>query len=83
MRAESSLRRASWPKAEPAWFRCRRAASIPTITPAAGVTAKVIAGECAGTRALVQPLVAVQYIDFMSDAQERVAAWRAKPIALL
>ena len=60
-----------------------RAASIPTITPAAGVTAKVIAGECAGTRALVQPLVAVPYIDFMSDAQERVAAWRANPIALL
>jgi len=60
-------------KMDPPAYKYLRAASIPTITPAAGVTAKIIAGECAGTKALVQPLVPVQYIDFMSDAQASYA----------
>ena len=55
-------------KMDPPAYNDMTAASIPTVQPAPGVTAKVIVGEVAGTKALVQPLVRVQYLDFMAEA---------------
>lgn len=41
------------------------AEKIPIVEPAAGVSAKIIAGECAGRKAVVQTVLPVQYIDFI------------------
>mgnify|MGYP003687024081 FL=1 len=43
------------------------AASIPTATVAPGVIAKVIAGKVGALSAVAQPIVPVQYIDFMCE----------------
>ena len=40
---------------------------IPTFQPSPGVSAKVIAGTCAGVDAVVQTLVPIQYIDFVLE----------------
>ncbi|KAJ1617240.1 pirin protein [Pavlovales sp. CCMP2436] len=55
-------------KMDPPAYADIRAASIPTATVAPGVVAKVIAGEVGELKAVVQPIVPVQCIDFMCEA---------------
>lgn len=43
------------------------AEKIPVVEAAPGVSAKVIAGECAGRKAVVQTVLPVQYIDFVAQ----------------
>jgi len=52
-------------KMDPPAYSDISAATIPTKEVAPGVTVKVIAGECADLKAVVQPIVNIQYIDFM------------------
>jgi redox-sensitive bicupin YhaK (pirin superfamily) len=56
------------------------ARAIPEFDAAPGVRAKVIAGECAGVKAVVQTLVPVQYIDFV--AQPGASFTHAVPAAM-
>lgn len=50
-------------KMDPPAYSDIRAATIPTQEVAPGVVVKVIAGECAGLKAVVAPIVPVQYLD--------------------
>lgn len=52
-------------KMDPPAYNDIGAATIPSKEVAPGVVVKVIAGECAGLSAVVQPIVPVQYLDFM------------------
>jgi len=52
-------------KMDPPAYNDISAPSIPVKEVAPGVVVKVIAGECDGLRAVVQPIVEVQYLDFM------------------
>ena len=52
-------------KMDPPAYNDITAASIPTATPAEGVTSKVIVGQVGDVAALIKPIVKVQYLDFM------------------
>ena len=52
-------------KMDPPAYQDVPARAIPVVDAAPGVRAKVIAGECAGTRAVVQTRVAVHYVEFV------------------
>merc|ERR1719198_709933 len=54
-------------KMDPPAYQDISAATIPVVDAAPGVRAKVIAGECGGTKAVVQTVVPIQYIDFMVE----------------
>ena len=52
-------------KMDPPAYNDMSAASIPTVQPADGVSAKIIVGQVGATKSLITPLVRVQYVDWM------------------
>lgn len=54
-------------KMDPPAYQDVPARAIPVVDAAPGVRAKIIAGECAGTKAVVQTRVAVHYIEFVAQ----------------
>jgi len=52
-------------KMDPPAYNDMSAESIPSVTPAAGITAKVIVGQVGAVKSLITPLLRVQYLDFI------------------
>ena len=45
--------------------------SIPVVKPADGISAKVIVGQVADCKSLITPILKVQYLDFMCEANSK------------
>ena len=54
-------------KMDPPAYQDVPSRAIPVVQAAPGVSAKVIAGECAGVKAVVQTKVAVHYVEFVAQ----------------
>ena len=55
-------------KMDPPAYNDMTAASIPSVQPASGINAKVIVGQVGAVKSLIEPILKVQYVDFMCAA---------------